>query len=225
MRQPCGDAVRDRRQRRGAPVVDVEVEQLAEEPLVRRREQQRVAVPGERVALAQQHRALRRRLAEIEAGVERDLVAARGRRPRRVPRGRAGTRDVADQVVVVRLGVGRRAACSRMWVATTDASWLGRDREVVGVAEPADVVADHRAGLARLVEHRGPPGVARDGDVEALAERLDRARPRGRAPRPRRPRARARPSRRRRRGCRRPVARAPRPAQSSASSSKVAPWS
>ncbi len=46
----------------------------------------------------------------------------------------------------------------------------GRDREVVGIAEPTDVVADDRAGLARLVEHRRPPGVARDGDVEALVE-------------------------------------------------------
>ena len=86
------DAVRDRRQRRRAAVVDVEVEQLAEEPLVRRRQQQRVAVRGERVALAQQHRALRRRLAEVEAGVERDLLRgeAGGLGPR--ARGRAGTR-------------------------------------------------------------------------------------------------------------------------------------
>ena len=59
-------------------------------------------------------------------------------------------------------------------MATTDAPWRGRDREVVGVAEAADVVADDRAGLARLVEHRRPPRVARDGDVEALVQRGDR---------------------------------------------------
>ena len=87
-----GDAVRDRRQRRGAPVVDLELEQLAEEPLVRRRQQQRVPVRRERVALAQQHRALRRRLAEVEPGVERDLLGREpgGLGPLRP--GRAGTR-------------------------------------------------------------------------------------------------------------------------------------
>ena len=103
---PVGDAVRDRRERRVAAVVDVEAEQLAEEPLVRRRQEQRVAERGERVALAQQHRALRRRLAEVEPGVERDLL---GREP-----GGLGSRgaveeergDVADEVVVVRLGIG-----------------------------------------------------------------------------------------------------------------------
>ena len=89
---PVRDAVGDRRERRGAAGVDVEIEELAEEPLVRRRQQQRVPVGRERVALAQQHRALPRRLAEVEPGVERDLV---GREPGGLgpaPPGRAGTR-------------------------------------------------------------------------------------------------------------------------------------
>ena len=80
---------------------------------------------------------------------------------------------------------------------------LGRDREVVGIGEAADVVADDRAGRARRVEHRRAPGVARERDVEARVQRLDRRDRPGRAPRPRRPRARARPSPRRRRGGRR----------------------
>ena len=49
----------------------------------------------------------------------------------------------------------------------------GGDGEVVGIGEAADVVADDRARLARLVEHRRPPRVARDGDVEALVQRRD----------------------------------------------------
>ena len=70
----------------------LELEQLAEEALVRRRQQQRVPEPGERVALPQQHRALRGRLAEVEAGVERDLVGGEpgGLGPAR--HDRAGTR-------------------------------------------------------------------------------------------------------------------------------------
>ena len=77
-------------------------------------------------------------------------------------------------------------------------------REVVGVGEPADVVADHRAGLVGGLGHRRPPRVGRQRDVEAGAQRLDGgdhpvellvlASPRGPA----------RPSPRRRRGCRRP---------------------
>ena len=50
---------------------------------------------------------------------------------------------------------------------------LRRHPQVVGVAEPADVVADDRTDLARGVEHAGPPGVARDRDVEALVQRFD----------------------------------------------------
>ena len=68
------DAVRDRGERLLPPIVDLAAEQLADEPLVRRRQQQRVAELGVHGRLAQQHRALRGRLAQIEAGVEHDLL-------------------------------------------------------------------------------------------------------------------------------------------------------
>ena len=61
-----------------------------------------------------------------------------------------------------------------MWVATTEAPCFGRDRQVVGIGEAADVVADDRAGPARRVEHRRPPRVDRERDVEAGVQRLDR---------------------------------------------------
>ena len=70
----------------------VEVEQLAEEALVRRRQQQRVAERGERVALAQQHRALRRASCRGRARRRARSARARARRPRRARPGRAGTR-------------------------------------------------------------------------------------------------------------------------------------
>ena len=103
---PVGDAVRDRRERHRASFVDGQAEQLAEVALVRRRQQERVPVRGERVALAQQHHALRRRLAEVEAGVERDLVGlqAGGLRLRGTIEEEGG--DVADEIVVVRIRVG-----------------------------------------------------------------------------------------------------------------------
>ena len=203
----------------------VEVEQLAEEPLVRRRQQERVAERGQRVALAQQHRALRRGLAEVEAGVERDLLAAR------VPAASACAGaveeergDVGEQVVVVRLGIGDARLQPDVGRDHRRAV-LGRDGEVVGIGEAADVVADDRAGLARLVEHRGAPRVARDRRRRsARAARRSGAR-RGRAPRPRRPRDRDRPSRRRRRGGRRPRRPAPRRAAAASRARRCAPWS
>ena len=108
-------------------VVDVELEQIAEEPLVRRRQQQRVAVARQRVALAQQHGALRGCLAEVEAGVERDLLGREpgGLRPRGAVEQERG--DVADQVVVVGLGIGdTRAATGCGWPPPTRRAWPRR---------------------------------------------------------------------------------------------------
>ena len=103
--------VRDGGERRVAAVVDREAEQLAEEPLVRRRQQQRVAERRERVALAQQHRALRRRLARGRARRRARSARARARRlRRRRARSTQERRDLAEQVVVLRLGIGRRGA-------------------------------------------------------------------------------------------------------------------
>jgi hypothetical protein len=58
--------------RRLPPVADLQFEQLAQEPLVRRREQQRVPERGKSVRLAQEHEGLSRRLAQVQPGVEHD---------------------------------------------------------------------------------------------------------------------------------------------------------
>ena len=132
--------------------------------------------------------------------------------------------DVGDEVVVARFGVGTRG-CSRMCVATTVASCFGGDPQVVGIAEAGDVVADDRAGGARGVEHRRPPGVDRDRHVETGARApRSRARP-DRAPRPRRPPGRDRPSRRRRRAGRRRRATSSSARARKASNAHVAPRS
>ena len=98
--------VRGRAQRLDAPVGDVEVEQLADEALVRCREQERIAERREPTRLAQQHGAHRGRLPEIEPRVEHDLL-------RLQPRGLGAMRaldekrlDLGEQVVVVRLRIG-----------------------------------------------------------------------------------------------------------------------
>src|SRR4051794_38237554 len=67
-----GDADRDRRERDLTTVVDLEAEEISEVALVAGREQQRVAEVGEHPALAQEDAAHRRRLAEVESGVDRD---------------------------------------------------------------------------------------------------------------------------------------------------------
>ena len=59
---------------------------------------------------------------------------------------------------------------SRMWVATTVAPAAAAAGEVPRIGEAADVVADHGAGGIRLGGHRGPPGVDRERDVEAVPE-------------------------------------------------------
>ncbi len=87
---------------------------------------------------------------------------------------RAGALDqerahLADEVVVVRIRIGD--ARSEADVRGDHRRVVLRgDAHVVGVAEPADVVADDGAGVARRVEHARPPRVARDGDVEARVE-------------------------------------------------------
>ena len=123
--------------------------------------------------LPQQHRALRRRLAEVEAGVEHDLL---GREPGGFGAPRALEQErghVGDEVVVVRIGIGDTRAQAD--VGGDDRRVVGGgDREVVGIGEAGDVVADDRARVARGVEHRRAPGVDRERHVEARAQRLDR---------------------------------------------------
>ena len=170
---PVEHAVRDRGERLGAPVVDRPVEELTDEPLVRRREQQRVAERGMHCALAQEHRALRRRLAEVEAGVDDDLLGPQPdcfRAPGAFEEERG---DVADEVVVTGFGVGN-ARLQADVRGHHGRVVLRGDRQVVGIAEPGDVVADHRTGGAGGIEYRRPPRVDRDRNVETGAERFDR---------------------------------------------------
>ena len=79
--------------------------------------------------------------------------------------------DLADQVGVDRLGV--RDAGEADVGGHHGGAVPGGDREVVRVGEPADVVADDRAGPAGGVEHRRPPRVDREWDGHAGVEGLD----------------------------------------------------
>ena len=174
IRHPQRDAVRDRGERLLAPVVDVAAEQLADEPLVRRRQQQRVAE-------ARRARADSRSSTALCAGVlprssPASSTICSGSSPAASARRGALEQergDVGDEVVVVRIGIGD--ARPQPDVRGDDGRVVRRgDREVVGIGEARDVVADHRAGVARGVEHRRAPGVDRDRHVEALVQRRDR---------------------------------------------------
>ncbi len=55
-----------------------------------------------------------------------------------------------------------------------DGRFVGRGHgQVLGVGEPADVVAEPGAGPEGLLGHRGPPGVHRDGQVVPVDQALD----------------------------------------------------
>jgi hypothetical protein len=81
--------------------------------------------------------------------------------------------DVRDEIVIDGLRIGDPRGEPDVGRDHRDRV-LRRDRQVLGVGEPADVVADDGPGRARGVEHGRPPRVARDGDVEARVHRLDR---------------------------------------------------
>ena len=153
--------------------VDLEVEEPPEKGLVGRGEQERIAEAGQVAERAEQRQRLLGRLAEVEPGVEDDPVA-RGCRPPRPGRpARPGTRR-RRRPRRRSTGRGRRpAGASRMWVATTRGAGRRRSGQVVGVAEAADVVAEHRPGRVGLLGHRGPPRVDRHRDVEAVGQVAD----------------------------------------------------
>ena len=139
----------------------------AEEGLVGGRQQQRVAQSGQLVRGPQQRQRLLGGLAQVEAGVDDDPV--RGQAGRERPRGpldQEGGHRGRPRRRRRGSGSGIRGP-SRMWVATTRGPGRGRHRQVVGVGEAADVVAHHRAHGVGLPGHRRPPGVDRQGDVEA----------------------------------------------------------
>ena len=91
---------------------------------------------------------------------------------------------VGDQVVVVRLGVGHPRLEPN--VGDDDGgAVLGRGRRVVGIAQPADVVAHHRALGVGGAGNGGAPGIDGDRRVEAVHQPARRrARP-APSPRPR----------------------------------------
>ena len=104
-----------------ATLGELQVEHLAEEGLVRRGEQQRVAERGQGRRGAQQGQRLLGRLAEVEAGVEHDAVGRDARGP-----GAGGPLgEEAGHVARRRrrsAGRGRRTrGARRMWVMTTAA--------------------------------------------------------------------------------------------------------
>ena len=164
-----GDAEGRRADGSLAPLGELQIEDLAEECLVGRGEQQRVAERGEGRRRAQKGQRLLRRLAEVEAGIEHDALGGdAGGAGAGGPVGEEAGHVVHD-VVVVRVGVGhpRREPDVR---DHHRGAVLGRGRRVVGVGQAADVVAHHRALGVRGAGHRGPPGVDRDGRVEARGQ-------------------------------------------------------
>ena len=81
-------------------------------------------------------------------------------------------RHLGHHVVVVRVGVGHPGGQADVG-GHHRRPGPSRRGEVVGVGEPADVVAHHRARLVGGGGHRGPPRVDRDRHVEPPRHRLD----------------------------------------------------
>ena len=124
--------------------------------------------------LPQEHRALRRGLAEVEAGVEHDLLGCEPDRfgpPRAVEQERG---HVGDEIVVVRIGIGDARAQAD--VRRDDGRVvLGRDREIVGIGEARDVVADDRARRRTPASSTDARHVSTEsGTSKRARERLDR---------------------------------------------------
>jgi hypothetical protein len=159
-------------QGRLAALTDPEPEQHAQERLVRGRQEQRVPEIGELVRGPQQGEGLGRGLAQVEAGVDDDPVRREAGRPRPLrPLEEEGAHRV-DHVLVDGVRVGDARAEPDVG-GHHGGPVFGRRRQVVGVGEPADVVAHDRAGPVGLAGHRGPPRVDGQGDVEPGGERLD----------------------------------------------------
>ena len=156
------------------PVVDVRPDQMAEKPLVRGGEEQRPPERRDPVVGPEELERLRFGLAEVEPGVDHHAFA---RDPSGLgplgPIAEEATHGIDDRLVVDGLGIGH--AWPEADVRGHDGRAAGGgDGEVVGVGEPADVVADHRADPQGLPEHRGSPGVHRQGHVEAAVEGVER---------------------------------------------------
>ena len=137
----------------------------ADEVLARDREQQRAAELVQHVQAAQHRDGLRRRLGEVRARVEEELLGVdaaleRDLHPLAQERG-----DVGDDVVVE---VGVLQALLRRGARVHDDQRRAGARADVGerrVAQAADVVDDRRARRDRRLGDRGLVGV--DGDERA----------------------------------------------------------
>ena len=171
MRHPSDDPEGGRGQRRVAALVRCRGPRRPEERLVRRREQQRVAeCPASSPEARRRVERLGRGLAEVEPGVEDDPLGPRnacGEGPRGPFDEEAG--DRRHHVVVVRArdrGSGARAGCGWPPPSRRRSAAAG---QVVGVGEPADVVADHGTRRVGRPGHRRPPGVDRERDVDTAS--------------------------------------------------------
>jgi len=148
-------------------------------------------------------------LPRSRTGVEDDLFGAQPDRLGPVGAVAQKSRDVGDEIVVMRIGIGDARAQAD--VGGDDGRVvLGRDPQIVGVAEPRDVVADDGAG-AHAASSTDARHVSIDSGTSNRARNASTAGTTDRAPRARPPRAPVRPSLPRRRGDRRPRRRAPRP--------------
>jgi len=163
------DAQRGGSQGGRSPLVELETEDDAEKGLVRGREEQGVAVGGQSVRGPQEGERLLGRLAQVEPGIEDDPAGAQSDCPSPGRSLEERGLDLSHQVGIDRVGVrypGREADVG----GDHGRPVLGGCQEVVGVGEPADVVADHSTLGVAGPGHRGPPGVDRDRHVEAFAQ-------------------------------------------------------
>jgi hypothetical protein len=151
-----------------------QAEQVTEEALVRGRQQHCLAHPRESVGRPQEFERLRCRLAEVEAHVEEHPLGRDPRHNRHLEAVDEEVLDGGDDVAVGVAGVGVVDAGAQADVGRDDrGAGCRRDGEVTRVAEPADVVAEHRPGRVSGFGDLGAPGVDRERDVEPPRDRLD----------------------------------------------------
>ena len=179
----------------------------AEEVLARDGEQQRLAERRDAVDRAQHLDRLGRRLGEVRAGVEDELLVGDAGGARGLAALAQERDDVADDVAAV---VGEALLLRRRARVHDDERRPGARAQLrePDVGQPARVVDHRRARVEHGRRDRRLPRVDRDRDAlarEPLDERHDALRSR---PPPRSPACTSRPTRRRRRRCRRPRRRA-----------------
>ena len=154
--------------------LDRQTEKVAEEALVRGRQEQGLSHRRETVGRAEEFERLRRRLAEVESHVEKHSCPRDPGHEGHLEAVGEEVLDCRDDVVGGVVGIGVVDAGSQADVGRDDRRAAARRRrQVLRVGEAADVVAEDRPGPVRRVGDRGAPGVDRDRDVESLRDRLD----------------------------------------------------